>query len=95
MRPEYKIPLYVAAGVPAWIVNIAPQWVDFYGSPEDLELANGQVFRDTFDVLGGTVAVASLFARLSGPSIDVACATARKRTMPIAGECLPLIDEDV
>jgi hypothetical protein len=58
---EYKIPLYVAAGVPAWIVNVAQRWVEFYGSPDDLKLTNGHVFRDTFDVLGVTVAVNRLF----------------------------------
>jgi hypothetical protein len=56
----YKIPLYVAAGVPAWIVNISERRVEFYGSAEDLLLANGHVFRDSFDVLGVTIDVAAL-----------------------------------
>jgi hypothetical protein len=57
----YKIPLYVAAGVPSWIVNIPQRWVEFYGSPQDLALVNGHVFRETFDVLGVTIAVAGIF----------------------------------
>ena len=56
----YKIPLYVAAGVPTWIVNIPNRWVEFYGSPEDLALANGHVFRETFEVLGVTIEVGDL-----------------------------------
>jgi hypothetical protein len=34
--------------------------VEFYGSPEDLELPNGHVSRATFEVLGVTIAVAGL-----------------------------------
>jgi hypothetical protein len=56
----YKIPLYVAAGVPSWIVNISERWVEFYGSPADLELPNGRVSGDTFEVLGVPITVASL-----------------------------------
>jgi len=56
----YKIPLYVAARVPSWIVNIPNRWVEFYGSPEDLALAHGHVFRETFEVLGVTIEVGDL-----------------------------------
>ncbi len=59
----YKIPLYVGAGVPAWIVNIELRQVEFYESPEDLESAHGRVFGEgrTFAILGVEIAVAELF----------------------------------
>jgi hypothetical protein len=59
---RYKIPLYVNAGVPAWIVNIKRRQVEFYGTPADLELKHGHVFREgtTFHILGVEIAVASL-----------------------------------
>jgi hypothetical protein len=59
----YKIPLYVAAGVPAWIVNIELRQVEFYDSPEDLELPHGHVVPEdgSFSILGVTIAVAELF----------------------------------
>jgi hypothetical protein len=48
----YKIPLYVSAGVPSWIVNIRLRQVEFYGAPADLARKHGHVFseRDTFDI---------------------------------------------
>jgi hypothetical protein len=60
---HYKIPLYVNAGVPAWIVNIRLRQVEFYGLPSHLAVKHGHVFRegDTFDVLGVTIVVAELF----------------------------------
>lgn len=42
---EYKVPLDVAAGVPAWIVTISKRWVEFYGLPEDLKPLDGHVCR--------------------------------------------------
>jgi hypothetical protein len=59
----YKIPLYVNAGVPSWIVNLRLRQVEFYGSPADLETAHGHVFTeaDTLEVLGVAIPVASLF----------------------------------
>ncbi len=62
---RYKIPLYVNAGVPAWIVNIRARQVEFYGSPGDLELEHGHVFteRDTIDILGIVIPVAALFLK--------------------------------
>jgi hypothetical protein len=67
----YKIPLYVNAGVPAWIVNIRLRQVEFYGSPADLELPHGHVFgeHDSFDVLGVKIPVARLL--LPSPTADV------------------------
>jgi hypothetical protein len=56
----YKIPLYVAAGVPSWIVNIPERWVEFYGSPDDLALEHGHVLRGSFEVLGVTIEIANL-----------------------------------
>jgi hypothetical protein len=58
---DYKIPLYVGAGVPSWIVNITERWVEFYGSGNDLALTHGQVIHDTFEVFGVTITVDSLF----------------------------------
>ena len=60
---KYKIPLYVNAGVPAWIVNIPLRQVEFYGSLHELEEDHGQVFteRDTLDILGIAIPVADLF----------------------------------
>jgi hypothetical protein len=60
---SYKIPLYVNAGVPAWIVNIPQRRVEFYGSPADLELPHGHVFDESsvVDILGARIAVSDLF----------------------------------
>jgi len=59
----YKIPLYVRAGVPAWIVNIALRQVEFYASVEDLDREHGRVFKidETFDILGVAIPVKELF----------------------------------
>jgi len=59
----YKIPLYVRAGVPAYLVNIDRRQVEFYGSPADLELRHGVVYAygSAFDVLDVRIAVADLF----------------------------------
>jgi hypothetical protein len=59
----YKMPLYVNAGVPAWLVNIALRQVEYFGSPADLLLEHGIVFteRDTLDILGVKFLVAELF----------------------------------
>lgn len=58
-----KIPLYVNAGVPAWIVNIPARIVECYADVADLELEHGKVAneRDSFDVLGVVIPVAALF----------------------------------
>jgi hypothetical protein len=68
---KYKIPLYVGAGVPAWIVNIPMRQVEFYGSPEDLELPHGRVFteRDALEILGIVIPVADLFDDSPEPGI--------------------------
>ncbi len=62
---RYRIPLYVKAGVPAWIVNIPPRQVEFYGTLQDLELEHGRVFteRDSIDILGIVIPVATLFLK--------------------------------
>jgi hypothetical protein len=62
---RYKIPLYVNAGVPAWLVNIPLRQVEFFGSPADLVLEHGRLFteRDTLNILGVEIPVAELFAR--------------------------------
>jgi len=48
-----KIPLYVNAGVPAWIVNISKRRLEFYGDVGDLALEHGRAFgdRDQIDIL--------------------------------------------
>ncbi len=60
---KYKIPLYVNAGVPSYIVNIPLRQVEFYGSPQDLEAEHGRILteRDTLEVLGVAIRIAVLF----------------------------------
>jgi hypothetical protein len=57
-----KIPIYVAAGIPSWIVNIRERRVEAYATVEDLALPHGRVARDdeTFAILGTTIAVFSI-----------------------------------
>lgn len=59
-----KVPLYVNAGVPTWIVNIPARTMEFSGPVADLALSNGHVFRDqdTVEILGVAFVVAKLFA---------------------------------
>jgi Uma2 family endonuclease len=59
----YKIPLYVRAGVQAWIVNITLQQVECYDSLEDLDREHGRVFKkgESFDILGVATPVDTLF----------------------------------
>jgi hypothetical protein len=60
---NYKIPLYVRAGIPAWIVNIAKRQVECYAAPDDLALPHGRIATEseTIDILGVSIPVASLF----------------------------------
>jgi hypothetical protein len=60
---KHKIPLYVNAGVPAWIVNTPLRQVEYYGSPQNLAMQHGQVLaeRDTLEILGIAIPVAALF----------------------------------
>ena len=60
---NYKIPLYVAAGVASYIVNIPLRKVECFGTSADLELEHGRVLteRDTFQLLGVAIPVAVLF----------------------------------
>ena len=60
---RYKIPLYVNAGVPAWIVNIRLRQVEYYGCAADLERTHGIVSAEgtDVDILGVRVPVGSLF----------------------------------
>jgi Uma2 family endonuclease len=51
-----KIPLYSAAGIPAWIVNIPERKVESYG-PERRDYHEGE----TFEVLGVEIPVSDLF----------------------------------
>ncbi len=62
-----KIPMYVAAGIPAWIVNIAKRRVEEYAAPADLALANGRTFHDgeAFLVAGVAIDVTSILPPLS------------------------------
>ena len=60
---KHKIPLYVNAGVPSYIVNIPLRQVEFYGSVQDLGAEHGRVFtdRDTLEILGVAIPIAVLF----------------------------------
>jgi len=60
---NYKIPLYVNAGVPSFIVNLETRQVECYASRADLELPRGIVhaYGSSFEVLGARIAVAALF----------------------------------
>jgi hypothetical protein len=60
---NYKIPLYVNAGVPSYIVNIPLRQVECYGSPQDLEAKHGRILteRDTLEILGVAIPIAVLF----------------------------------
>jgi hypothetical protein len=51
-----KIPLYIAAGIPAWIVNIPERRVESYG-PERRDYREGE----SFEVLGVAIPVSDLF----------------------------------
>jgi hypothetical protein len=61
---NYKIPLYVNAGVPSFIVNIEKRHVESYASRADLDVPHGLVYPhgSSFEVLGVTIVVAELFA---------------------------------
>lgn len=67
-----RIPLYVAAGVPSWIVNIALRQVEFYGSPADLASTRGIVYAvgDEFTICGVSIQVADLFEPLDADTIS-------------------------
>jgi hypothetical protein len=56
-----KIPLFVAANVPTWHVNIPDRQVEYY--ERDADLAAPRIFRvqDTFDILGVPFCVRDLF----------------------------------
>jgi hypothetical protein len=59
----YKIPLYVKAGVPSWIVNIPLRQVELYESPLDLKRKHGRIIAidGSFEILGMTIRVSDLF----------------------------------
>lgn len=60
---QHKIPLYVAAGVPSYIVNIPLRQVEFYGAPQDLQSEHGRVFaeQDTLEILNVAIPSSTLF----------------------------------
>jgi hypothetical protein len=60
---EIKIPLYVAARVPTWHVNVPRRQVEFYRQGADPNGPPSQVFHagETFEVLGVTIVVTDLF----------------------------------
>ncbi len=62
---DYKIPLYVRAGVPSWIVNVSERRVEFYGAIADLDAPNGVVFTesDSVVVAGVRINVSDLFVK--------------------------------
>ena len=51
-----KVPLYLAAGISAWIINIPKRTVEAYG-PENREFRDG----GSFEVLGVAIPVSDLF----------------------------------
>jgi Uma2 family endonuclease len=53
-----KIPLYEAAEIPAWIVNITERKVEFYG-PKRREYRDGE----TFEVLGVSISVSDVLPK--------------------------------
>ncbi len=53
---DVKIPLYEAAGIPAWIVNVPQRTVEFYGT-ERRDYHEGEIF----EVLGVAIPVPALF----------------------------------
>jgi hypothetical protein len=60
---RYKIPLYVRAGVPSWILNIPLRQLEYYGSIADLEAPHGRVSHegDLVEIAGVIVRVSDLF----------------------------------
>ncbi len=62
-RDRRKVMLYVAAGIPSYIVNIAERRTELYESAEDLSRIHGRVagLGETFSVLGVRIDVADLF----------------------------------
>jgi hypothetical protein len=59
---DRKIPLYIAADVPAWIVNISNRWMESYRSPADLERPNGVVYgRGEVEIAGVSIELSRLF----------------------------------
>ena len=56
-----KIPLYVAAKVPTWYVNIPDRLVEFYDRDAALESPRIYDEAETIDVLGVVIRVADLF----------------------------------
>lgn len=66
---SHRMPLYVQAGVPGWIVNLAARQVESYGSTADLGLPHGNVFSEweTIRLLGLTIPVAYLFDVVARP----------------------------
>jgi Uma2 family endonuclease len=62
-RDRRKAGLYVAAGIPAYIVNIPERRVEVYESATDLQQLHGRVvpYGESFIVLGVKIAVADLF----------------------------------
>ena len=62
-RDRKKTALYVAAGVPSYIVNLEERHVEVYETAGDLERARGRVvpFGESFAILGVRIDVADLF----------------------------------
>jgi hypothetical protein len=60
---EIKIPIYVHAGIPSWIVNIALAQVEYYATVDDLRLRFGRVFSsgECFEIAGVSIAIGGLF----------------------------------
>ena len=59
----YKIPLYVNAGVPSYIVNIEHRWVEYYPDTMHLEFKHGAIHtaKETIQIMGVYVDLHRLF----------------------------------
>lgn len=59
---KYYIPLYVAAGVPTWHINIRERRVEFYPKGADPKTPTRMFTQhETFEILGVCISVADLF----------------------------------
>lgn len=64
---KMKIPLYVAARVPTWHVNIPERRVEFYDRDTELDSPHIYDETETIDILGVMIAVCDLFQRSPEP----------------------------
>jgi len=56
-----KVPIYVKAGLPTYVVNIRERWVEVYPDEASLKYINGFVEPERVRILGIDIAVRALF----------------------------------